>query len=198
MIQIQCPACQKVQPESDLMIDAALKQRCNYCGVVFEVNITKNAFLGTEKISGKIVSKGLLDSESDQELAFKIEPTIRTVFAVFLFLLGASVVFFTHGEPFTKMLLIILAVICLATGAVAGMLAGRVGYSEVLTPGGAGVIAGLALAAIFSLQSRGEMQSVIQHAFPMFGVFAVGSFAGGIVAWVLRKFFGIRMQDAEK
>ena len=195
MIQIQCPACQKIQPEADLMIDAALKQRCNFCGVQFEVNITQNAFLGTEKISGKIVSKGLLDHESQEDLAFRVEPKIRMIFAMLIFLFGFVTVFIFRGGPFHNGILILLTLVCISAGVFAGMLAGRLGYSEVLTPGGAGVLAGLALAGMFALQAQGDMQTIFRSAFPIFGVYSVGSFFGGLLAWILRKFFDVKLRD---
>ncbi len=197
-MQIQCPACQKIQPEAEMMIADTLKQRCNFCGAQFEVNITKSAFYGTEKISGKIVSKGLLDSESDRELAFRVEPKIRTLFAVFLFMSGAVAVFLLRGAPLTMGVLVLLGLICVASGVFAGMLAGRLGYSEILTSGGAGVLAGLALAVIFSLQAQGEMQGIVHSAFPIFGVYSVGTIIGGISAWALRTFFDVRLKDAGK
>src|SRR5882672_11126588 len=99
MIQIQCPACQKTQPEAELMIDSALKQRCNFCGAQFEVNITKSVFSGSEKISGKLVSKGLLDNAADENLVFKVEPKVRTMFAIFLFCVGMAAIFLSGAGP---------------------------------------------------------------------------------------------------
>lgn len=202
MIEIQCPACQKVQPEAELMLGDAMKQRCNYCGALFEVNVTKSAFLGTEKLSGKIVSKGLLDMQSEDLLAFKIEPKVRALFAFLMFFVGAAILVASHGTLQTHML-VFLAVVCVAAGVFGGMLAGRLGYSEILTSGGAGFLAGIALAALFSILARGgeggaDMKTILQSAFPIFGVYSVGSFAGGTVAWILRRFFHIKLGDPQK
>ena len=193
MIQIICPACQKLQPESELMIDSALKQNCHYCGVIFEVNVTKNAFLGTEKLTGKIVSKGLLDHTTEESLAFKVEPKIRTLFGIILFLVGAAVVMSVQG----KLEIVLLSGISFAAGVLAGMLAGRLGYSEILTPGGAGFPAGLVLSLLIALKSGGSFQDQMRTAFPIFGIYSLGSFLGGVAAWALRKFFDVKLGDTK-
>jgi hypothetical protein len=195
-LDIQCPACQKMQPEGDLMIGSSLKQRCNFCGALFEVNVETSAFKGNEKISSKIVSKGLLDLATEDILAFKVEPKIRTLFAMFLFIVGAVILMVT-GAPLQTAPLIFLAVICVTSGLFAGMLAGGLGYSEVLTPGGAGVIAGLVLAILISVQLQ-EMAAIFRSALPIFSTNAVGTILGGMIAWTLRKFFNIKLDDAGK
>ena len=188
----------KVQPEGDFVIDASMKQRCSFCGAEFEVNMTKSEVTGSEKVSGKIVSKGLLDYGDDDTLAFRVEPKVRMAHAAVLFVAGLLVVSVLRESFSQNGLLGILFMVSAAIGIFSGMLARRVGYSEVLTAGGGGVMAGVVLGLLFGLQVRGDTWGMVGRTLTLFGVCSVGSFAGGILAWILRRFFNVRLGEAEK
>jgi len=198
MIKIECPACQKIQPEADLMIQDTLKQRCNFCGATFEVDIAANAFVGNEKIGGKLISKGLLDQGDQGFTAYRIDPTVRNVFGIALIFIGLIAIVVSKGGSTVPHLPLILLFICALTGTFAGMLAGKTGYSEILTPGAAGVIAGLLVGMMYTLIIPGEQAELIRKASSLFGVYSIGSFAGGLIAWSLRKFFKISLGGSVK
>ena len=180
MIQIQCPGCRKIQPETEMMINSALTQTCAFCGIEFQINVEKNR-AAQETLSGRIVSKGLLDVSSEG-FTFKVEPKIRTLFAFFIFFVDPLVHYSRLPRPFLW-----VAVFCAALGTVAGMLAGSLGYSEILTSGGAGFFAGLVLGLLKVVLIGGGLEEGLKEGLPIFGLYSISSLMGGIVAWFLTK-----------
>jgi hypothetical protein len=87
----------------------------------------------------------------------------------------------------------VLSLICLAAGTYAGMIASKRGYSGVLTAGGAGFFAGLMRFAMYYAMVPGNLLAKLKVALPVFGIYCMFTFLGGLFSWVLGKFLDIRL-----
>lgn len=206
---MECPACHKIQTEES--------SECQFCGIVFEKWYVK---MGIKPIENEIkeepqttsnsenivkpadhsalfvpTERSVLDTSSDDILAFRVDSQIRTLFGLLFFFVDPTVRFIHHfispKVPFS--LYTAIAIISILMGIYIGMIAKKRGYSDVLTAGGSGFLGGILRSLALYLLVPGTLIDKFSAALPVFGIYSVCAFIGGITAWILRKFLDIKL-----
>ena len=193
---MECPACGRKQPAPGVV--ASDPDECVYCGVIFskyqEVKARRPEPPPAPPAPDGPEPRPLLESTSAEAMAYRVDPHLRTVFALLLFwaqpLAGAlhRVAQWSFSPYVTTSLL------CFACGVYVGMLANRRGYSDVLTAGGAGFLAGALRMMVLFVVLPGTGFQRWKEALPPFGIYSAYAFIGGLFALVLRKFLGVRLK----
>lgn len=204
--RMECPACHKSQdPTAEV---------CEFCGIIF----AKWFEIKTREMQSQIPlaalppgppppppqpkpepappAAPLLEISPAEIGAYRVDPLLRTVFGFCLTALH-PLVLWAHslmGERVTLSPYVTLSVVCVGFGILIAMLAKLRNFSEILTSGGAGMLAGLLRAAFIYVVTIGTLTDKLKESMPVFAAYSFFTLLGGILAWGLRKFAGIKIE----
>lgn len=142
------------------------------------------------------VREPLLQTSSNLS-SYRVSPTLKVIFAILFAMTEPVAIWLLPILPDALQVpfFMLIGVLCLGLGYLCGRVAGALGFSPIFTAGSAGFWAGLIKVATSFIIDRGTATAVLTTAMPVYGIYCLAGFMGGVVAlaqmWIGKR--GVRL-----